>query len=196
MKIEAEKIRRYEDEKRGKCLSSKFHNFSTSQQSGFTLIELIIVLFIIGIAAGLVGVMVGKGSESLAIKTFTKEVSAALRYARSHAVTEKKTYCFVVDKNEGKFRLYTDKVMKADENSATAAEDTGEKQFVDVLNKAIPEVLQMTVKDQEDDNLFIEFFPLGNSSGGTIEITSEQGLTFFVVVNRITGKVEVIKGEG
>ena len=43
--------------------------------SGFTLIELIIVLIIIGIAAGLAGLYIGSSSDNLAIRTFTKDNS-------------------------------------------------------------------------------------------------------------------------
>ncbi len=149
--------------------------------SGFTLIEIIIVLFIIGIASGLVGILVSSGSGTLEIRTFTKDVSAILRYARNHAVSEKKIYCFVIDRNEQMFRLY--------------AEDTQYKDINLVMSRDIPEEFEMTVQDSDADSPFIEFFPWGNSTGGVIEITNQKGTTFFIIINKITGKLEVEKAE-
>jgi hypothetical protein len=41
----------------------------------------------------------------------------------------------------------------------------------------------------------MEFFPLGNSSGGTIRLEKENGPIYFIDVNRITGRIEVARDE-
>lgn len=150
--------------------------------AGFTLIEIVIVLIIIGIASALVGVLVGRGSVNLELRTFSKDVSAVLRYARNHSVAEKKKYCFVINKNEGVYKLFS-----------VDSED-GEKTDP-VISKPIPEKLLMTKQGEDADEPFIEFFPQGNSSGGVIEIENQKGKVLFINVSRITGKVEVEKGE-
>ena len=98
-----------------------------------------------------------------------------MRYARNHAVTEKKIYCFVIDQEEQVLRLYS--------------EDIDYKNVTLVMNKEIPEELEMNMPDIGRDELYIEFFPLGNTTGGVIEITNEKGSRFFISVNRITGKL-------
>jgi general secretion pathway protein H len=171
-------------------LKFSFSNYPSSNPShfrgkgrgaGFTLIEIIIVLLIIGIASGLVGILVSKGSGKLEIRTFTKDISAVLRYARSQAVSEKKIYCFVIDRKEQMYRLY--------------AEDTDHKNTEIVMSKSVPEELLMTLQDSDEDSPRIEFSPRGNSTGGVIEITDEKGITFFIQINRITGRVEVERAE-
>ncbi|MBI5409259.1 MAG: prepilin-type N-terminal cleavage/methylation domain-containing protein [Nitrospirae bacterium] len=157
------------------------------QPSGFTLIELIIVLIIIGIGTALAGLLITGNSGGLEIKTFTKDVSAVLRYARSQAVSEKRTYCFVIDRNERIVRLYAVKPKE---------EVEGDEEAVVVISKAIPETLQMTLQDVKAEPLFIEFFPWGNSTGGVIEVSNPKGLTYFISVNRLSGKVEITKAEG
>jgi len=147
--------------------------------AGFTLIELIIVLVIIGIATGLAGIYIGSSSDSLAIKTFTKEVSAILRYARNHAASEKVTYHFLIDTEEKMYRLYADQVV-ADKPLVT-------------INKPIPEELEVIVENTGDDVFDIKFFPRGNSSGGIFEVRSEKGGAYVISVNRITGKAEIEK---
>jgi general secretion pathway protein H len=157
-------------------------------RAGFTLLEITIVIIIMGIALGIVGMVVSKDRGSLEVKTFTKELSAVLRRARSNAVTEKKTYCFVIDKEERVFRLFTDKSKNK--------EDDGESgKFTVVISKPIPEELEMILQDDDTDSPFIEFFPQGNSTGGVLEITNEKGTTYFISVNMITGKLDVEKAE-
>jgi len=147
------------------------------KQSGFTLVELVIVLLIIGIASGLAGIWISRGSGNLEIRKFTKELSAVLRHARTRAVSEKKIYCLVIDKEEQKYRLYV--------------EDTDYKNVKIVTDKPIPEVMQMTLKDSDEESSHVEFFPRGNSTGGVIKIMHENGKTYFLNINRITGKVDV-----
>ena len=80
-----------------------------ADKAGFTLLEIIIVMVIMGIALGIAGIMISKNKGSVEIKTFTKEISSFLRYARSHAVSEKKMYCLVIEQEEGVLRLFYDK---------------------------------------------------------------------------------------
>lgn len=165
-------------------IPNKSGHIPNSRRGGFTLIELIIVLLIIGIATGLVGIAVSRSSGNHKLKTFAKEVSAVLRYARSHAVAEKRMYCFFIDRDERMFKLYTENTNK----------DSDEK-FVVVLDKAIPEELQIALTGKDPESSFIEFFPIGNSTGGRVELSNQKEKFYFVTVNRITGKVAVEQGE-
>jgi len=180
MKMEVRKMRSEEDGKQT-GLSSHSHDFTAARQSGFTLIEVIIVLFIIGIASGLVGVWISRGSGSLEIRKFTKDISATLRYARTRSVSEKKIYCFVIDKEEQKYRLY--------------AEDTDYTKIDLVSDNTIPGELQMNLRGSDEDSASVEFYPRGNSSGGVIEIVREDGTGYVITINRITGKVDVEQAE-
>jgi general secretion pathway protein H len=159
--------------------------------AGFTLIELIIVLVIIGIASGIVGIMIGRGSGGIEIKTVTKEISSVLRYARNHSVSEKRTYCFVINKEDGVVRLYAHK----DETENTNEEFNEEEDMLPVLERPLPADLLISINDDDSEELYMEFFPQGNSSGGTIKLENENGSIFFIDVNRITGRVKVEKDE-
>jgi len=162
-----------------------------SGRTGFTLIELIIVLFVIGIASGLVGIAISRSSGNFELKNFTKDLSTVLRYARNQAVTEKKIYCFFIDNNERMYRLYAEKGKDGDED---AGGDNSEK-FVQVLHKPIPEEMEMTIRGRDPDSSFIEFYSVGNSSGGVVEVINQKGAVYSVTINRITGKVEAGQGE-
>lgn len=149
---------------------------------GVTLIELIIVLFIIGIASGLVGVLIYRGTSDLELSTFTKDVSATLRYARSHAIAEKKVYSFIMWEDKMAYGLYVDYPEEEVEEPAP------------LIYKTVPKLLEAIFKSKTD-NFRIDFFPQGNSSGGIIEIKNQKGKTFFIIVNKVTGRVEVKKSQ-
>ncbi len=150
-------------------------------QYGFTLIEIIIVLFIIGIATGLVGIMVSGGSGGLEVRTFTKDLTNVFRYARNHAVSEKKIYCFVIDTDKHSFTLYKEEFDYSGKETA--------------FQKDIPDEVEVRVLDADNESQFLEFFPHGNSSGGVIEISNNEGVTYYITINRITGKLKIEKAE-
>jgi prepilin-type N-terminal cleavage/methylation domain-containing protein len=155
-----------------------------SPKPGFTLLELLVVLTIIGISFGLVGILVSRGAGSFELKRFAKNVSVTLRYARNQAVSEKRTFSFVVHEDERAFSLYAD---GASDGSGEGPEP--------VISKEIPEDLFLKVYKGVEDDQRIDFFSQGNSTGGDIEVKDQKGHSFLIKVNRITGKVEVKKGE-
>ncbi len=144
---------------------------------GFTLLEIIVVMLIIGLASGLAGIMISRGGGNREMKIFTKEVSSVLRYARNRAVAEKKIYCFVINKEEHTYWVFS--------------EDTDYRNVKTVLTKPIPEEIQMSLNDDNEDSPHVEFLPRGSSSGGKIEIMNEKGKVVSLRINRITGKVDV-----
>ncbi|MBI4698380.1 MAG: GspH/FimT family protein [Nitrospirae bacterium] len=150
-----------------------------SPQAGFTLIELIIVLVIIGIGFGIAGIAMRSGGGFLELSTLAKDMSATLRYARSHAVAEKKTYSFVLWKEDKAYGLYTDFSGKGADEEAPP-----------VIYKTLPAALEVNLKNMTDEPR-IDFFPQGSSSGGTIDMKDAKGRAFTIVIGRITGKVEV-----
>jgi general secretion pathway protein H len=147
-------------------------------RAGFTLIELLIVLAIIGIASALAGILIYRGTSNIELRTFTKEVSATLRHARNRAVSEKKIYTFILSEDENTYALYAD------------FPKGGAEDVTPVISKPIPKTVKPVFKGQEGFNR-IDFFPQGNSTGGIIEIANQDEKRFFIVVNKVTGKVKV-----
>ena len=61
-----------------------------------------------------------------------------------------------------------------------------------VVYKNIPDPLEIRF-EKRAGFLRIDFFPQGNSSGGLFEVINQKGKNFFIIVNRVTGRVEVKK---
>lgn len=66
--------------------------------AGFTLIELIVVLAIISVAAAFVVPAVGRGAEGLRLRQEAGRVAALLREARLQAVTQRRTARVTLDR--------------------------------------------------------------------------------------------------
>jgi general secretion pathway protein H len=157
--------------------------FKPRPSAGFTLIELIVVLMIIGVSLGLAGLFVSKGTGYLELKRFAKEISTTLKFARNHAVSEKKIYSFIIKTGEDTYGLYTSDISgNADFEEATP-----------VMSRTLPDKIIIDLKEKGEDSYRIDFFPSGNSSGGEIDISNQAGRALSVTVNRVTGKVDIKK---
>ncbi len=157
------------------------------RDKGVTLIELLVVLFIIGAAFALVGVTFFRSKEDIDLKTFTREVSASLRYARIRAVAEKKIYAFVISKDEKICVLYSENITGENDD------DLWKK----ISSKKIPEGIEL--EDSEDnkkqDILRIDFSPEGGSTGGEIKFKNLKGSVIQIIIEQITGRVTIQKAQ-
>ncbi len=149
-----------------------------SGRNGFTLIELVLVLFVIGIASALAVGILYRSMDNIRLKTSAKELSASLRYARSHAVAEKKIYSFVMNKNG--YGLYTEQYDKS---------DTGREKTSFVFQKILPQGI--AAEYQEIEDIRIDFYPQGDSTGGEIRLRNEKGAELLITIEKITGKVKI-----
>lgn len=82
----------------------------------FTLLELIIVLFIIGMICGFATVFVTKGLSSAKLNSTVRELSATIRHARSLAVIKSEAQTMVIDAGARQYGIegYPRKSIPAD----------------------------------------------------------------------------------
>ena len=143
-------------------------------QAGFTLLELIIVMAIIGMIASLVIPHIGSGQLTL-LKAQMREVVAVLNYARRSAIVEGKQK--VASFYEGK------------ENTAKKSpQKMNPGQWVS--RGTTLQWGETTGEDQPPEKGYqITFYPEGGSSGGEI-ILGYLDHKAVIRVNPLTGKVE------
>ena len=136
---------------------------------GFTLIEIIAVVALIGIATTMVLVTTGTGLEAARMRAAGKELAAALRYTRTQAIVKGESQALVVNVEA---RTYEAPGRDAVE-----------------LPKQLELKLLTAAQEQVSDGVGgIRFFPDGASTGGHIELIRGDA-AWRVDVNWLTGEV-------
>ncbi|MEN8216309.1 MAG: prepilin-type N-terminal cleavage/methylation domain-containing protein [Pseudomonadota bacterium] len=136
-------------------------------QSGFSLLELLIVMAIIGMAVAMVIPRIGS-SEVTVLKAQVREAVAVLNYARRSAIVESKQKVASFYQSQKK------------EGEATPGRwETGDGDAS----------LQPDGEVSEEAVYQISFYPEGGSSGGEIILT-HLDYKAKISVNPITGKIE------
>jgi general secretion pathway protein H len=150
---------------------------------GFTLLELLIVMLIMGVAAGLTGIIINSKSGGVEIRKTAREISATLRFARSVAVSEKRIYILAVNNVTMTYGLINKRINENVElESLRLGTDLPKDLWQVKYNREVPELFQ------------IEFTPQGSSSGGVIEIRDDSR-QYTISLNRLTGRIRVEKTE-
>ena len=144
--------------------------------------------------------------SNLDLKTASKNISSSLRYARSHAASEKTTCAalFDFDKNRlviidstlsplGKVDFNVDNREALDKALAEPPDNEKDRPGGFKTYK-LPDGVKLArgVSREGDFNsgLFrIFFFPSGGSSGGEITVANERGRQYKINVDFITGTV-------
>jgi len=134
---------------------------------GFTLLELLVTLFLIALALSLVAPALGRTSDTVRARAEVAGFSAVLRHAREQAITTRQAHTVVVDAAAHRLTITTgdDEVRRT---------------------RALP--TRLVVEAVSRDALAVRFEPHGASSGGEFRLTS-GGVTYRVTVDPVTGRV-------
>jgi len=154
----------------------------TSGKDGFTLLELILVLFLMGLMAGIVLPFVVSTLDRVKLQSEARQISSALQFARSEAITKKTLFTFNADIDNNQYWLATPK-----EKEVTQSKNLDET--VKIKN------YQGAEETVSDGTFIINFYPRGNSSAGTIHLKSSiaesDELVYAITIDPITGKPRV-----
>lgn len=155
---------------------------------GFTLLELIIVMIIIGLMSVLVVPVIGGSLSNMKLKTAAKKTASALRYCRNKAATQKTTYIAGID--------FAVNIISV-ENKKKASEKPEETDEPDLKTYKLPEGVHMekiVSGDQEIDSgrFKITFFPNGSCSGGLITLAGTREKQYNINLDPITGIVTIV----
>jgi general secretion pathway protein H len=139
-----------------------------SRQQGFTLLEMLAVIILIGVAAAAVSVSVSHGLASARINAAAGELSSALRATRTQAIVHGEPRTFQINMQDGTYR-------GADQRDVR-------------LPKGMDLEIASAKKDQTGDIARINFYPDGSSTGGRITIRSGKR-EWHVNVSWLTGAI-------
>ena len=175
-------------------------------QAGFTLLELIAVLFIIAMAAALVGPSIGRSFGQVRLKAAARDLAAVCRFARVQAISHQGVIEVVLDRRTNTYWLRgPDRIIGrlGGIDQAATAEDPEQPWLARMRQARIRPLPQgLTLRSvvlsagslREDEHGTIAFFPQGSSTGGEIEVSDEKGRAYRIVVDPAIGIVRIHAG--
>lgn len=145
-----------------------------SAQRGFTLLEIIVVMAIIGLASVLAASAMGGGFKGMQLKAAAKQIASNLRYTRAEAIQTGTPQRFVIDPHAHTWQAPKRHHGEIPEKLGIAFFGAREVQPANGIGA-------------------IQFFPDGAATGGRIQLTSGTAV-WNVDVTWLTGQVEITHG--
>lgn len=145
-----------------------------ARAAGFTLLEMLVVLMIMGLVAALTIPTFGTGVSSTALKGAARDVAAGLRLARGQAITQRAEAALELDVAARSFRVPPDPRVHS-------------------LPSGIELKLFTAQRDLVNDQVgAVRFYPDGGSNGGRITLAAGER-KFDVDVDWLTGRIAILE---
>lgn len=140
---------------------------------GFSLIELLVVLLLLGIVYALAGPMLDPGASGVDLKAASRQLAAGLRKARSTAIAEGREAVLTVQVEGRQFSV------------------TGDPKVYVLPRKVDISLFTAQSELRAGDTGGIRFYPDGTSTGGRITVSAGQAKQS-VDVDWVTGRVKIL----
>lgn len=137
------------------------------------MVELLAVLAILALLIGLVAPNLQRGLERERLRASLRSFSAALRLARSMAVTDRQRLRVLVDLEGGRWWL--------EGSGRTGAFPKGTRLLT----------ASLVWQDRTQRRGYLVFYGDGSSSGGHLELMDREGRRYLLKVDVITSRVDV-----
>jgi prepilin-type N-terminal cleavage/methylation domain-containing protein len=152
--------------------------------SGFTMIEIVIVIVVIGIAA-LLAIPMMSSASSLQIRSAANMLAADLEYAKSMAISRGQNYSVEFDKDADSY-----KIVGPDGNPIDHPVKTGFKYVVSFQNESRLSRVDITSATFGTDQTVV-FDCLGSPDSGGSVVLQADGTTKTVTVEPVTGFISI-----
>lgn len=140
---------------------------SSPRTAGFTLLELIVTLFVLALAVGLTVPTIGRSTETVRARAEVSRFAAMLRHAREQAITTRRPYSVVIDPQGNRVTIRT-----------------GDDEIRET--RTLPD--RFLVQANPPTALAVRFEAQGVSNGGDFRVTSGS-VVYRVTVDPLTGRV-------
>lgn len=142
---------------------------------GFTLLELMLVLLLLGVSMAIVLPNIDKGLNDREVRVSALSLAAVARDLRSRALFDGVPQELAVNLPQNSYLVAQSREVHLPPDVKFVSIDGGQTMDRDVKK--------------------FYFFPNGSSLGGTIVLSGEKSVSYLVRLEALTGKVEVSRGE-
>ncbi|XOV77654.1 MAG: Tfp pilus assembly protein FimT/FimU [Aestuariibacter sp.] len=138
--------------------------------SGFSLIELLMVILLISLLSGIVLVSAAKSTKRSMVQNRVNELAQALKYTRGQAMLTREPQKLVLDLEDKTFYI-------------------PQKQQTISLPRSLKVTFTAAISGKERDSMgIVLFFPDGSSSGGRIKLNSDDK-AWLIGITWLTGEI-------
>jgi len=183
---------------------------------GFTLIELMVVLTILVLLAGLVAPSFTRQYHEAKLRSTVRDLVALMQYARSQAVVEGTTYRLNIDRDGGRVWVTYYETESEDTSRETEPQfvedetilgasrtlpdgvtirevQLGDEALAQLSDEALEQINALSNRLNEEGTPFIAFAPSGTTDGARILLENEYEDRLAVTLDAITGRPEVLE---
>jgi len=136
-------------------------------QRGFTLLELIVVLFLIGLILALVAPRINTGLATITLKSSARRIVSRLAYARYQAIVKRVPYQVIFDQERESYYLQEGERSPSEEGTPPAEE------------------IKLPAGLRWREGTSVIFYPNGSSSGGKIVLLNDRGKGYLIQIDVI-----------
>jgi general secretion pathway protein H len=177
----------------GRVIGGHYNGRPRSSAAGFTLIEMIVVLTILGFAASFVVPSFTSGLPHWRLRGAARDIVTLLKFARNQSVASIRPLHVVLDRSRNLYWLDSADVP------VMADPDRSGKRNIRLY--ALPDGVSFGevaggIFPAEKERVRILFFPRGSSSGGDVQLRDEKGRAYRIHVDSVTGRAGIARSEG
>lgn len=153
-----------------------------NDERGFTFIELIIVVVIIGIITAITTPMFRKTFAGIQLDNLARNIVSSARFCQERAIVERLRYRLNLDPEEGRYWILKEKDPSYGEGFERIEGRLGRVHYIPRGS---------SIRSEED---YITFYPDGRADQVSIYLSDKTGRIYTLTTERRVGHVKVVEG--